>query len=55
MTPPRELEPIDRETHMRELLLLGLRLDEPVALADVADAVDRDALERASPRSTSWS
>ena len=45
-TPPRELEPIDRETHMRELLLLGLRLDEPVALADVADAVDRDALER---------
>ncbi len=45
-TPPRELEPIDRETHMRELLLLGLRLDEPVALADVGDAVDRDALAR---------
>ena len=45
--PPRELEPIDRETHMRELLLLGLRLDEPVALADVdRRAVDRDALER---------
>ena len=44
--PPRELEPIDRETHMRELLVLGLRLDEPVALADVADAVDRDALTR---------
>ena len=44
--PPRELEPIDRETHMRELLLLGLRLDEPVALAEVAGAVDRDALER---------
>jgi oxygen-independent coproporphyrinogen-3 oxidase len=45
-TPPRELEPIDGETHRRELLLLGLRLDEPVALADVTDALDRDALER---------
>jgi putative oxygen-independent coproporphyrinogen III oxidase len=44
--PPREVEPIDRETHVRELLLLGLRLDEPVALADVADAVDREALTR---------
>ena len=42
----RELEPIDRETHVRELLLLGLRLDEPVALAEVTDAVDRDALTR---------
>ena len=45
-TPPRELEPIDRETHMRELLVLGLRLDEPVTLADVADAVDHHALTR---------
>jgi oxygen-independent coproporphyrinogen-3 oxidase len=44
--PPREVEPIDRETHVRELLLLGLRLDEPVALADVSDALDRDALAR---------
>ena len=44
--PPREVEPIDRETHVRELLLLGLRLDEPVALADVGDALDRDALSR---------
>jgi oxygen-independent coproporphyrinogen-3 oxidase len=44
--PPREVEPIDHETHVRELLLLGLRLDEPVALADVRDAVDHDALER---------
>ena len=44
--PPRELEPIDRETHIRELLLLGLRLDEPIALADVAAAVDADALTR---------
>ena len=44
--PPREVEPIDRATHVRELLLLGLRLDEPVVLADVAEAVDRDALAR---------
>ena len=44
--PPREVEPIDRDTHVRELLLLGLRLDEPVALADVSDALDRDALAR---------
>jgi putative oxygen-independent coproporphyrinogen III oxidase len=44
--PPRELEPIDAATSARERLLLGLRLDEPVVLADVADAVDRDALTR---------
>ena len=44
--PARELEPIDAETHARELLLLGLRLDEPVVLADVTTALDRDALER---------
>ena len=44
--PPRELEPIDHATHVRELLLLGLRLDEPLAVADVADALDRDALAR---------
>jgi oxygen-independent coproporphyrinogen-3 oxidase len=45
-TPPREVEPIDGETHVRELLLLGLRLDEPVALVDVDHAVDHDALGR---------
>ena len=44
--PPRELEPIDAATSARERLLLGLRLDEPVVLADVTDAVDRDALTR---------
>ena len=44
--PPREIEAIDDETHRRELLLLGLRLDEPVVLADVGDAVDLDALAR---------
>ena len=44
--PPRELEPIDAATSARERLLLGLRLDEPVVVADVADALDRDALTR---------
>ena len=44
--PPRELEAIDDETHRRELLLLGLRLDEPVVLSDVGDALDLAALDR---------
>jgi oxygen-independent coproporphyrinogen-3 oxidase len=44
--PPREIEQIDDETHVRELLLLGLRLDEPVAIADVGGALDLDALTR---------
>ena len=44
--PPHEIEPIDGATHARELLMLGLRLDEPLVLDDVDDAVDRDALVR---------
>jgi len=44
--PPSEIEVIDRETHEREKLLLGLRLDEPVAVADVDGALDRTALAR---------
>jgi len=44
--PPNEEETIDAETAARERLLLGLRLDEPVVLADVAGAVDRDRLGR---------
>jgi len=44
--PPHEVEPIDDETHRRELLLLGLRLDEPVALGAVGDALDLAALAR---------
>jgi oxygen-independent coproporphyrinogen-3 oxidase len=45
-SPPRELEVLDAGTRSRERLLLGLRLDEPLALHSVADAVDRDAAER---------
>jgi putative oxygen-independent coproporphyrinogen III oxidase len=44
--PPAELESIDAETRSRELLMLGLRLDEPVSVAKVADALDREALAR---------
>jgi oxygen-independent coproporphyrinogen-3 oxidase len=44
--PPRQVEEIDGTTRTRERLILGLRLDEPVALGEVATAVDEDALER---------
>ena len=50
MRPPSELEPIDRETREREKLMLGLRLDEPLILAEVGDAVDREALQRLAAR-----
>jgi oxygen-independent coproporphyrinogen-3 oxidase len=46
--PPRDEEPIDADTGARERLLLGLRLDEPLVLADVAGAFDEDALARLS-------
>jgi oxygen-independent coproporphyrinogen-3 oxidase len=44
--PPRELELLDAATRLRERLLLGLRLDVPLPLRDVAGAVDARALER---------
>ena len=44
--PPRELEPLDEEVRRRERLMLGLRLDEPLALGGVAEAIDHGALER---------
>jgi oxygen-independent coproporphyrinogen III oxidase len=44
--PPAEVEHIGDETRIRERLLLGLRLDEPLAVAEVADALDRAAMER---------
>jgi oxygen-independent coproporphyrinogen-3 oxidase len=44
--PPRELELLDAATRERERLLLGLRLDEPLGLAAVAGALDREAAER---------
>ena len=44
--PQRELEELDAATRARELLMLGLRLDEPLATAEVAAAFDPDALAR---------
>jgi putative oxygen-independent coproporphyrinogen III oxidase len=44
--PPADLETIEDDTRASELLMLGLRLDEPLALADVGDALDRVALKR---------
>ncbi len=44
--PPRDEEPLESEVVSRERLMLGLRLDEPVPFADVADALDPVALDR---------
>jgi oxygen-independent coproporphyrinogen-3 oxidase len=41
-----EIEVINDEIHEREKLMLGLRLDEPLAIADVDGALDREALAR---------
>jgi oxygen-independent coproporphyrinogen III oxidase len=44
--PPRDEEPLEPDVVGRERLMLGLRLDEPVPLADVAGALDPAALDR---------
>ena len=44
--PPREPEPLALDVRLRERVLLGLRLDEPLALAGLEPAVDRPAAER---------
>ncbi len=44
--PAREYEELDEPTRLRERLMLGLRLDQPVPLADVATALDAAALQR---------
>jgi oxygen-independent coproporphyrinogen III oxidase len=45
-TPPRELESLDGEVRNRERVMLGLRLDEPLALAGLEAALDPVALAR---------
>jgi putative oxygen-independent coproporphyrinogen III oxidase len=42
----RELEPLDDETRARERVMLGLRLDEPLPLAGVRQALDPAGLAR---------
>lgn len=44
--PPRELEPLSNGTRHVERLMLGLRLDEPLPVAEVRDAIDESALRR---------
>jgi oxygen-independent coproporphyrinogen-3 oxidase len=44
--PPRELEPLDAGTRRRERVMLGLRLDEPLTVADLEGTVSREAIGR---------
>jgi oxygen-independent coproporphyrinogen-3 oxidase len=44
--PERELEELAPETQRQERLMLGLRLDEPLTLDDVAGVVDHAAIPR---------
>jgi putative oxygen-independent coproporphyrinogen III oxidase len=44
--PERELEPLDAEVRARERVLLGLRLDEPLSVAGLEDALDPTGLVR---------
>jgi putative oxygen-independent coproporphyrinogen III oxidase len=44
--PPREVEELGVDVLLRERLMLGLRLDEPLGLEAVADAIDPSALAR---------
>ncbi len=46
VAPERELEPLDRDVQTRERVLLGLRLDEPLALAGLRGALDAAGLAR---------
>jgi len=45
--PERELEPLDAEVRRREQVMLGLRLDEPLRLAGLGEALDPVGLVRA--------
>jgi putative oxygen-independent coproporphyrinogen III oxidase len=45
-TPAREVEELGVDVLRRERLMLGLRLDEPLRLEPVADAIDPSALAR---------
>jgi putative oxygen-independent coproporphyrinogen III oxidase len=44
--PLRDVEDLSRETKREERVMLGLRLDEGVPLADATDAIDALALDR---------
>ncbi|HEY4976764.1 MAG TPA: radical SAM family heme chaperone HemW [Gaiellaceae bacterium] len=44
--PPRETEALDEATKLRERLMLGLRLDEPLRVAELEPVLDHAALDR---------
>jgi putative oxygen-independent coproporphyrinogen III oxidase len=44
--PPRDVEPLSGDVRRTERVLLGLRLDEPLAMAGVEQVVDRAGLVR---------
>jgi putative oxygen-independent coproporphyrinogen III oxidase len=44
--PERELEPLSRDVRRRERVMLGLRLDEPLAVGGLGEVLDRAALDR---------
>jgi len=44
--PERELEPLSHDVRRRERVMLGLRLDEPLVLGDLAGVVDERAVSR---------
>ena len=44
--PERELEPLSPDVQRRERVMLGLRLDEPLAVDGLGDVLDRAALDR---------
>jgi len=44
--PPREHEPLDVDVKRRERVMLGLRLDEPLALDGIEQALDGPAVDR---------
>ena len=44
--PQREVEPLSDEVRRRERVMLGLRLDEPLVLGELAQVVDQDAMKR---------
>ena len=45
--PDREIEPLDRSVRLRERVMLGLRLDEPLRLGSLRSALDAEGLARA--------
>jgi putative oxygen-independent coproporphyrinogen III oxidase len=45
-SPQREVEPLSADVRQRERVMLGLRLDEPLELNGLEDAVDAAALDR---------